>query len=166
MLLLYYILSIRFRFNRFLSGHLRLGCMARDKGHIYDASDWFKMALQIDQVTRIDQWVISYANCHVLVILIGFQAKISRRKGIRFKNNTQTSSCRYFLGPIKFASIIPWFWDDDVRGGMEIRQNPWSLPYRQRFKNKCYFLCCGVDAIDVNQEWDSSYKIISIATKD
>ena len=31
-------------------GYLRLGCMARDKGQIYEASDWFKMALQIDQV--------------------------------------------------------------------------------------------------------------------
>ncbi len=36
-----------------VSGHLRLGCMARDKGQIYDASDWFKMALQIDQVFLI-----------------------------------------------------------------------------------------------------------------
>ena len=31
-------------------GYLRLGCMARDKGQIYEASDWFKEALQINQV--------------------------------------------------------------------------------------------------------------------
>jgi hypothetical protein len=27
-----------------------LGCMARDRGQIYEASDWFKEALQINQV--------------------------------------------------------------------------------------------------------------------
>ena len=31
--------------------YLRLGCMARDRGQIYEASDWFKDALQIDQVS-------------------------------------------------------------------------------------------------------------------
>ena len=40
----------------FASGYLRLGCMARDKGQIYEASDWFKMALQIDQVS-------TFQNC-------------------------------------------------------------------------------------------------------
>ncbi|WAR02104.1 CTR9-like protein [Mya arenaria] len=29
--------------------YLRLGCMARDRGQIYEASDWFKEALQINQ---------------------------------------------------------------------------------------------------------------------
>jgi len=32
-------------------GYLRLGCMARDRGQIYEASDWFKEALQINQVS-------------------------------------------------------------------------------------------------------------------
>lgn len=32
-------------------GYLRLGCMARERGQIYEASDWFKEALQINQVT-------------------------------------------------------------------------------------------------------------------
>lgn len=32
------------------TGYLRLGCMARDRGQIYEASDWFKEALQINQV--------------------------------------------------------------------------------------------------------------------
>lgn len=33
-----------------LTGYLRLGAMARDKGNFYEASDWFKEALQINQV--------------------------------------------------------------------------------------------------------------------
>ena len=31
--------------------YLRLGCMARDREQIYEASDWFKEALQKNQVT-------------------------------------------------------------------------------------------------------------------
>lgn len=34
------------------SGYLRLGAMARDKGNFYEASDWFKEALQINQVSK------------------------------------------------------------------------------------------------------------------
>lgn len=34
------------------TGYLRLGAMARDKGNFYEASDWFKEALQINQVLR------------------------------------------------------------------------------------------------------------------
>ena len=37
----------------FLPGYLRLGCMARNRGQIYEASDWFKEALQINQVKQI-----------------------------------------------------------------------------------------------------------------
>lgn len=29
------------------AGYLRLGCMARDKQQTYEASDWFKDALQV-----------------------------------------------------------------------------------------------------------------------
>ena len=32
------------------AGYLRLGCMARDRGQIYEVSDWFKEALQVNQV--------------------------------------------------------------------------------------------------------------------
>ncbi|KAK7475279.1 hypothetical protein BaRGS_00033510 [Batillaria attramentaria] len=35
--------------------YLRLGCMARDRGQIYEASDWFKEALQINQ-DHPDAW--------------------------------------------------------------------------------------------------------------
>jgi len=47
----------------YIDCHLRLGCMARDKGHIYDASDWFKMALQIDQ-DNPDAWSL-IGNLHL-----------------------------------------------------------------------------------------------------
>lgn len=33
----------------YIDCYLRLGCMARDRGEIYDSSDWFKEALQINQ---------------------------------------------------------------------------------------------------------------------
>ena len=36
--------------TKLLIGYLRLGCMARDRGQIYEASDWFKEALKINQV--------------------------------------------------------------------------------------------------------------------
>ena len=32
--------------------YLRLGCMARNREQIYEASDWFKEALQKNQVRR------------------------------------------------------------------------------------------------------------------
>ena len=44
-LILMFFLKLFFRL-----GYLRLGCMARDRGQIYEASDWFKEALQINQV--------------------------------------------------------------------------------------------------------------------
>uniref|UniRef100_A0A2K5M1N2 CTR9 homolog, Paf1/RNA polymerase II complex component n=1 Tax=Cercocebus atys TaxID=9531 RepID=A0A2K5M1N2_CERAT len=37
--------------------YLRLGAMARDKGNFYEASDWFKEALQINQPLSLD-WAI------------------------------------------------------------------------------------------------------------
>jgi len=38
-------------------GYLRLGCMARDRGQIYEASDWFKEALQINQVEKMYTYI-------------------------------------------------------------------------------------------------------------
>lgn len=43
--------------------YLRLGCMARDRGQIYEASDWFKEALQINQV-HPDAWSL-IGNLHL-----------------------------------------------------------------------------------------------------
>ena len=44
------------------SGYLRLGCMARDRGQIYEASDWFKEALQINQVSDCWQTLLFLLN--------------------------------------------------------------------------------------------------------
>ncbi len=46
-----------------LAGYLRLGCMARDRGQIYEASDWFKEALQINQ-DHPDAWSL-IGNLHL-----------------------------------------------------------------------------------------------------
>ncbi|XP_053545483.1 RNA polymerase-associated protein CTR9 homolog [Bombina bombina] len=43
--------------------YLRLGVMARDKGHFYEASDWFKEALQINQ-DHPDAWSL-IGNLHL-----------------------------------------------------------------------------------------------------
>lgn len=43
--------------------YLRLGCMARDKGQIYEASDWFKEAMRIDN-DHPDAWSL-LGNLHL-----------------------------------------------------------------------------------------------------
>ncbi|CAL1547876.1 unnamed protein product [Lymnaea stagnalis] len=43
--------------------YLRLGCIARDRGQIYEASDWFKEALQINQ-DHPDAWSLM-GNLHL-----------------------------------------------------------------------------------------------------
>ncbi|KAM7285986.1 RNA polymerase-associated protein CTR9 homolog [Ixodes scapularis] len=43
--------------------YLRLGCMARDRGQIYEASDWFKEALQVNQ-EHPDSWSL-IGNLHL-----------------------------------------------------------------------------------------------------
>lgn len=47
----------------YIDCYLRLGCMARDKGQIYEASDWFKEALQINQ-DHADAWSL-IGNLHL-----------------------------------------------------------------------------------------------------
>lgn len=47
----------------YFSGYLRLGCMARDKNQIYEASDWFKEALRIDSENP-DAWSL-LGNLHL-----------------------------------------------------------------------------------------------------
>ena len=44
--------------------YLRLGCMARDREQIYEASDWFKEALQKNQVIIIKV----YYKCWSLIL--------------------------------------------------------------------------------------------------
>ena len=41
---------IRYSTVEYMYIYLRLGCMARNRGQIYEASDWFKETLQIDKV--------------------------------------------------------------------------------------------------------------------
>jgi hypothetical protein len=45
------------------SGYFRLGCMARDKNQLYDASDWFTEALRID-TEHPDAWSL-LGNLHL-----------------------------------------------------------------------------------------------------
>lgn len=47
----------------YILGYLRLGCMARDRNQIYEASDWFKEALRIDN-EHPDAWSL-LGNLHL-----------------------------------------------------------------------------------------------------
>ncbi|XP_076802913.1 RNA polymerase-associated protein CTR9 homolog isoform X1 [Clavelina lepadiformis] len=47
----------------YIDCYLRLGCMARDRGQIYEASEWFKEALQINQ-EHPDAWSL-IGNLHL-----------------------------------------------------------------------------------------------------
>uniref|UniRef100_A0A915HWT5 RNA polymerase-associated protein CTR9-like protein n=1 Tax=Romanomermis culicivorax TaxID=13658 RepID=A0A915HWT5_ROMCU len=49
--------------RNFYAGYLRLGCIARDRGQIYDASVWFKEALQVNQ-DHPDAWSL-IGNLHM-----------------------------------------------------------------------------------------------------
>jgi len=44
--------------------------MARDKGQIYEASDWFKEALQINQVNIVEMDFLWRANCLMCKLVI------------------------------------------------------------------------------------------------
>lgn len=60
--------------------YLRLGCMARDKGQIYEASDWFKEALRINN-EHPDAWSLlgKLLSTHLTSFLQGiFKDNISR----------------------------------------------------------------------------------------
>eukprot|EP00102_Acyrthosiphon_pisum_P018617 XP_016655827.1 PREDICTED: RNA polymerase-associated protein CTR9 homolog isoform X2 [Acyrthosiphon pisum] len=47
----------------YISCYLRLGCMARDRNQIYEASDWFKEALRVDNENP-DAWAL-LGNLHL-----------------------------------------------------------------------------------------------------
>lgn len=47
----------------YIDCYLRLGCMARDRGQIYEASDWYKEALQVNQ-DHPDAWSL-IGNLHL-----------------------------------------------------------------------------------------------------
>ncbi|KAK9885237.1 hypothetical protein WA026_010740, partial [Henosepilachna vigintioctopunctata] len=71
--------------------YLRLGCMARDKGHIYEASDWFKEALKINQ-EHPDAWSL-LANLHLAKAEWG----PGQKKYERILKNPATSQDAYSL---------------------------------------------------------------------
>jgi len=54
---------LRISHVKLFPGFLRLGCMARDKGQIYEASDWFKEALRIN-TEHADAWSL-LGNLHL-----------------------------------------------------------------------------------------------------
>ncbi|XP_023019050.2 RNA polymerase-associated protein CTR9 homolog [Leptinotarsa decemlineata] len=71
--------------------YLRLGCMARDKGHVYDASDMFKEALRID-TEHPDAWSLM-GNLHMAKQEWG----PGQKKFERILNNPSTSQDAYSL---------------------------------------------------------------------
>ena len=76
--------------------YLRLGCMARDRGQIYEASDWFKEALQIN-TEHPDAWSL-IGNLHLAKMEWGpGQKKFERILNVRFfkqiKFHEKTYNC-------------------------------------------------------------------------
>ncbi|XP_018570390.1 RNA polymerase-associated protein CTR9 homolog isoform X2 [Anoplophora glabripennis] len=71
--------------------YLRLGCMARDKGHIYEASDWFKEALRIN-TEHPDAWSL-LGNLHLAKAEWG----PGQKKYERILKNPATSQDSYSL---------------------------------------------------------------------
>ncbi|CAG9839944.1 unnamed protein product [Diabrotica balteata] len=71
--------------------YLRLGCMARDKGHVYDASDWFKEAFRID-TEHPDAWSL-LGNLHLAKQEWG----PGQKKYERILKNPSTSQDAYSL---------------------------------------------------------------------
>lgn len=71
--------------------YLRLGCMARDKGQIYEASDWFKDALSINN-EHPDAWSL-LGNLH----LGKMQWGPGQKKFERILKNPATSTDAYSL---------------------------------------------------------------------
>ncbi|XP_030761980.1 RNA polymerase-associated protein CTR9 homolog [Sitophilus oryzae] len=71
--------------------YLRLGCMARDKGHIYEASNWFKEALGINS-EHPDAWSL-LGNLHLAKAECG----PGQKKYERILKNPATSQDSYSL---------------------------------------------------------------------
>ncbi|XP_016920370.1 RNA polymerase-associated protein CTR9 homolog [Apis cerana] len=71
--------------------YLRLGCMARDKGQIYEASDWFKDALRINN-EHPDAWSL-LGNLHLAKMEWG----PGQKKFERILKNPTTSTDAYSL---------------------------------------------------------------------
>ena len=70
---------------------LRLGCMARDRGQIYSASDWFKDALEINHNSP-DAWTM-IGNLHAAKQ----EWRPGQKKFERILHNPQTANDSYAL---------------------------------------------------------------------
>ncbi|KPJ14381.1 RNA polymerase-associated protein CTR9-like [Papilio machaon] len=75
----------------YIDCYLRLGCMARDKGRIYDASDWFKEALKVN-TEHPDTWSL-LGNLHLAQQEWG----PGQKKFERILQNSATSTDAYSL---------------------------------------------------------------------
>lgn len=75
----------------YIDCYLRLGCMARDKGQIYEASDWFKDALRIDN-EHPDAWSL-LGNLH----LAKQEWQPGQKKFERILKNPSTNTDAYSL---------------------------------------------------------------------
>ncbi|XP_043596134.1 RNA polymerase-associated protein CTR9 homolog [Bombus pyrosoma] len=79
------------RHPNYVDCYLRLGCMARDKGQIYEASDWFKGALSINK-EHPDTWSL-LGNLH----LVKMQWDPGQKKFERILKNPATNTDAYSL---------------------------------------------------------------------
>lgn len=85
-----------------LLGYLRLGCMARDKNQIYEASDWFKEALRID-TEHPDAWSL-LGNLHLAKCEWGpGQKKFERILKVNYAENSFTSFCVALTNVFSFS---------------------------------------------------------------
>ncbi|KAF9794379.1 hypothetical protein SFRURICE_014599 [Spodoptera frugiperda] len=75
----------------YIDCYLRLGCMARDKGQIYEASDWFKEALKVN-TEHPDTWSL-LGNLHLAQQEWG----PGQKKFERILQNSSTSNDAYSL---------------------------------------------------------------------
>ncbi|XP_038214263.1 RNA polymerase-associated protein CTR9 homolog [Zerene cesonia] len=75
----------------YIDCYLRLGCMARDKGQIYEASDWFKEALKVN-IEHPDTWSL-LGNLHLAQQEWG----PGQKKFERILQNSSTSTDAYSL---------------------------------------------------------------------
>ncbi|GAB6031101.1 protein required for normal CLN1 and CLN2 G1 cyclin expression [Chamberlinius hualienensis] len=75
----------------YIDCYLRLGCMARDRGQIYEASDWYKEALQVNQ-DHPDAWSL-IGNLHLAKQEWG----PGQKKFERVLKNTENNNDAYAL---------------------------------------------------------------------
>ena len=88
-----------------IAGYMRLGCICRDRGQIYDSSIWFKQAIPYDEVSH-DAWTL-IGNLHMSKNEWVFMKPNWTKKRIDF-DNERKSACLLFPSKtcIFYASLI------------------------------------------------------------